>query len=147
MITRPRMQNVLLAISACLLGCLFWAEMCYGIDPSSEARTSLKFIEHTPFMILTIVTTVLSVTAIFYRKQYIMQVRVCIINMLILLGYQIWILVYFLKFKEVFTFTFFSLVPLLCILLHFLAMRYSWRDATLVIAHDLQDKVKKNKKN
>ena len=145
MITWPRMQNVLLGISAFLIVTLLWSEMCYGVD-AEGMRYSIKFTEHIQFLIFTIITAALSVAAIAYRKQYILQVRVCIINMLILLGYQIWLLVAFFQLKSAYTFTIYTLFPFVCIILHFLAIRYSWRDATDVIARDFSRKVAKKLK-
>ena len=145
MITWPRMQNVLLGISAFLIVTLLWSEMCYGVD-AEGMRYSIKFTEHIQFLIFTVITAALSVAAIAYRKQYILQVRVCIINMLILLGYQIWLLVAFFQLKSAYTFTIYTLFPFVCIILHFLAIRYSWRDATDVIARDFSRKVAKKLK-
>jgi hypothetical protein len=139
------MQNVLLGISAFLILTLLWSEMCYGVD-AEGMRYTIKFTEHIQFLIFTIITAALSVAAIAYRKQYILQVRVCIINMLILLGYQLWLLVAFFQLKSAYTFTIYTLFPFVCIVLHFLAIRYSWRDATDVIARDFNRKMAKKLK-
>ena len=140
MITWPRMQNVLLGIAAFLMLSLFWSEMCYTIGDDG-VRYSIKYTEHLQFLVLTFITVSLAIAAICYRKQYILQVRVCIIEMLILLGFQIWLLVAFLQLKSVYTFTVSTLFPLVCIILIVLAIRYSWRDATDVIARDFRRKV------
>lgn len=145
MVVWPRMQNVLLGISAFVIVTLFWSEMCYGFD-AEGMRYSIKFTEHIQFLIFNFVCTALAITAICYRKQYILQVRVCIINMLILLGYQIWLMVAFFQLKSAYTFTIYTLVPFVAITLHFLAIRYSWRDATDVIASDLHRKMGKKQK-
>ncbi|MBO4557035.1 MAG: DUF4293 family protein [Bacteroidales bacterium] len=145
MITWPRMQNVLLAISAFLLLSLFWSEMCYAIDETG-ARVSIKFTEHIQFLIFTFITLALCIAAIAYRKQYILQLRVCIIDMFVLLGFQIWLIVAFFQLKNAFTFTISTLFPFVCIVLMVLAVRYNWRDATDVIAHDFSKKVRKKLK-
>ena len=145
MITWPRMQNVLLGISAFLIVTLFWSEMCYGFD-SEGMRYSIKFTEHIQFLVFNFITLALAIAAIYYRKQYILQVRVCIINMLILLGYQIWLLVAFFQLRSAYTFTIYTLVPFVCITLHFIAISYSWSDATKVIANDFSKKVGKKLK-
>lgn len=142
MITWPRMQNVLLAISAFLLLSLFWSEMCYATGDDGT-RLCIKFSEHLQFLVFTFISLALCIAAIFYRKQYILQVRVCIIDMLVLLGYQIWILVAFFQLKSVYTFKVAALFPLVCIVLMFLAIRYSWKDATDVIARDFHRKMGK----
>ena len=145
-ITWPRMQNVLLGISAFLLLSLFWSQMCYTVD-ASGVEYSIKFTEHIQFLILTFITFALCIAAICYKKQYILQIRVCIINMFILLGYQIWLLVAFLQLKSAWTFTISTLFPLVCIILIVLAIRYSWRDASEVIARDFHRKVRKKVKS
>ncbi|MBP5505004.1 MAG: DUF4293 family protein [Bacteroidales bacterium] len=145
MITWPRMQNVLLGISAFLIITLFWSEMCYGYD-AEGMRYSIKFTEHIQFLVFTFITAALAIAAIFYKKQYILQVRVCIINMLILLGYQIWLVVAFFQLKSAYTFTLYTLFPFVCITLHFLAITHSWRDATDVIARDFHKKMGKKLK-
>ena len=143
--TWPRMQNVLLGISAVLIVTLFWSEMCYGYD-AEGIRYSIKFTEHIQFLVFNFITVSLAIAAIFYGKQYILQVRVCIINMLILLGYQIWLGVAFFQLRSAYTFTVYALVPFVCIILHFIAIRYSWRDATDVIARDFRRKMGKSLK-
>lgn len=145
-ITWPRMQNVLLAISAFLLLSLFWSQMCYTVD-SNGMEYSIKFTEHIQFLILTFITFALCIAAICYKKQYILQIRVCIIDMFILLGYQIWLLVAFLQLKSAWTFTISTIFPLVCIILIVLAIRYSWKDASAVIARDFHRKVNKKVKN
>ncbi|MBO7584652.1 MAG: DUF4293 family protein [Bacteroidales bacterium] len=131
---------MLLGIAAFLMLSLFWSEMCYTIGDDG-VRYSIKYTEHLQFLVLTFITVSLAIAAICYRKQYILQVRVCIIEMLILLGFKIWLLVAFLQLKSVYTFTVSTLFPLVCIILIVLAIRYSWRDATDVIARDFRRKV------
>ena len=45
-----------------------------------------------------------------------------------------------------YTFTVYTLFPFVCIILHFLAIRYSWNDATDVIARDFHRKMGKSSK-
>ena len=144
-ITWPRMQNVLLAISAFLILSLFWSQMCYTIG-SDGVEYSIKFTEHIQFLVFNFITLSLCIAAIFYKKQYIIQVRVCIINMLILLGYQIWLLVAYFQLRSAWTFTISTLFPLVCIILIVLAIRYSWSDASVVIARDFSRKAGKKLK-
>lgn len=144
-LTWPRMQNVLLGISAFLMLSLLWSRMCYTVDEYG-VEYSIKFTEHIQFLILTVISIALCIAAIFYRKQYILQIRVCIIAMFVLLGYQIWLIVAFFQLKSVYTFTVSTLFPLVCIILLILAIRYNWRDASDVIARDFHRKVAKKLK-
>ena len=74
--------------------------MCYVMvsdagDTAGElSRFAIKFVNRSQFIIFTFVTMALCVVAIFYYKARILQIRICIINILLLLAYQIWILVY-----------------------------------------------------
>lgn len=144
-LTWPRMQNVLLAICAFLLLSLLWSEMCFTIG-SDGVRYAIKFTEHLQFLILTVISMALCIAAIFYRKQYILQLRVIIIDMFILLGYQIWLAVAFFSLKSAYTFKVTTLFPLVCIVLMVLAIRYCWRDAADVIARDFHRKAAKKLK-
>ena len=58
----------------------------------------------------------------------------------------IWLLVAFFQLKQAYTFTISTLFPLVCIVLVVLAIRYSWRDASEVIARDFHRKVSKKLK-
>ena len=147
-----RFQTLLLLICAGLLISMFCADMCYVMvpgegDASGElTRFAIKFVNRSQFIIFTFVTMALSVIAIFYYKARLLQIRICIINILLLLAYQIWILVYYFQFKSVYTFTVPTLFPLVCIILLLLAIRYIWRDESEVIAYHILRKSKKNGK-
>lgn len=66
-------------------------------------------------------------------------------NMLILIGYQIWIIVDFFKLKAVYTFRVANLFPFVCIILLLLAIRYIWRDESMCILNGMIQKDEKNK--
>lgn len=145
-----RFQTLLLLICAGLLVSMFSADMCYVMvpetaDPGAElTRFAIKFVNRSQFIIFTFVTMALSVIAIFYYKARILQIRICIINILLLIAYQIWILVYFFEFKRIYTFTIPAIFPILCVILLLIAIRYIWRDESEVIAYNI---IRKNKKN
>ena len=145
-----RFQTLLLLICAGLLASMFSADMCYvmtpeSADPGAELiRYSIKFVNRSQFIIFTFVTMALCVIAIFYYKARILQIRICIINILLLIAYQIWILVYFFEFKRIYTFTVPAIFPIVCVILLLLAIRYIWRDESEVIAYNI---IRKNKKN
>jgi hypothetical protein len=139
-----------LLICAGLLVSMFSADMCYvmvpeSADPGAElTRFAIKFVNRSQFIIFTFVTMALCVIAIFYYKARILQIRICIINILLLTAYQIWILVYFFEFKRIYTFTVPAIFPTVCVILLLLAIRYIWRDESEVIAYNI---IRKNKKN
>jgi len=147
-----RFQTLILLICAGLLAAMFAADMCYVMVPQAGGgdgeltRYAIKFVNRSQFIIFTFVTMALCVIAIFYYKARLLQIRICIINILLLLGYQTWILVYYFQFKSVYTFTVPTLFPLVCIILLLIAMRYIWRDESEVIAYNIIRKSKKNGK-
>ncbi|MBO4764150.1 MAG: DUF4293 family protein [Bacteroidales bacterium] len=146
-----RFQTLLLLICAGLLISMFSADMCYVMVPDADGgqeltRYAIKFVNRSQFIIFTFVTMVLSVIAIFYYKARILQIRICIINILLLIAYQAWILVYYFQFKSVYKFTVPTLFPIVCVILLLIAIRYIWRDESEVIAYHILRKSKKNGK-
>ena len=85
-----RFQTLLLLICAGLLIAMFSADMCYVMVPAEGSasgeltRYAIKFVNRSQFIIFTFVTLALSVIAIFYYKARILQIRICIINILLL---------------------------------------------------------------
>ncbi|MCF0164142.1 MAG: DUF4293 family protein [Bacteroidales bacterium] len=145
-----RFQTLLLVIVAGLLLTHFWVDFCYTMvneeGASEPVKYSIRFVDRSQFLIFTLTTFMIAVTTIAYSKARLMQIRLCIMNMLLLLGYQIWIVVEFFKLKQAFTFTIASLFPFACIVLLLLAVRYIWRDEATAIAAGILVKNKKKEK-
>ena len=57
-----------------------------------------------------------------------MQIRLCILNSILLLFYQIWLVAAFFQLREAFTFTVASLFPLISIILLLTAATFIWKD-------------------
>jgi hypothetical protein len=109
-------------------------------------KYSVKFYEKFQFIVFALTTFVLCAVAIGYFKARLLQIRICILNMLILFAYQIWILVTFFQMKSVYTFTVATLFPFVCIVLLLLSIRYIWRDESEVLAYGYVQKGKRNRK-
>lgn len=132
-----RFQTYLLFIVSGLLLAMLFCDMCSAQD------VSIKFTEKSQFLIFSFTTFALSVITICYSKKPLLQMRLCILNSLMLLGYQIWIIVYFFKLKEQFTFSIASLFPLISIILLVIAIRYILRDAAAIAFSEAIAKKKK----
>jgi len=146
-----RFQTLLLLIVAGLLLSMFMTDMCYTMVESANGsgaieRYSIKFTERSQFLIFTFITFVLTVATISYFKKRLIQIRICIMNALILMGYQIWLIVTFFQLHETFTFTIPCLFPLISVVLLLLAIRYIGRDEAMVIINGNIVKHKKNKR-
>lgn len=128
-----RIQTVFIAVAGLLLLSMLACDMCYAMVPKEGApgvleRFTIKFTERYQFLIFSFTTFALTIVTIGYWKQRIMQMRLCILNSIMLFFYQIWILVEFFKLHEVFTFTVASVFPAISIILLLIAMRFIGRD-------------------
>ena len=110
-----RIQTLFLTIAAGLLISMFFTPMARFVGDSA---TTIPFVAvamakgFTLTTIFQIVCTVLSVTVIFLYKNRIRQIRLCNLNTIILIGYQI----------------------ICAAILTFIGMRYIARDEALVMA-------------
>jgi len=147
MITWPRIQTVLVVICSFLLLSHFWSQFCFIVG-ADGVREGVKFIDKPQYLIFTLVTFVLSILIVAYRKARLMQARLCIMEILILLGYQGWILVDFFTLKKQFNpvFTLATIFPLVCIILLFISIRHIWRDEAEVMLGKASRKARKRKK-
>ena len=147
MITWPRIQTVLVIICSFLLLSHFWSQFCFVVD-ADGVREGVKFIDKPQYLIFTLVTFVLSVLIVAYRKARILQIRLCIMEILILLGYQGWILVDLLSLRKQFSpvFTLAAIFPLVCIILLLISIRSIWRDEAAAMLGEVSRKARRHKK-
>ncbi|MCK9625503.1 MAG: DUF4293 family protein [Bacteroidales bacterium] len=146
-----RFQTLLLLIVSGLLLSMFLTDMCYVMVDAENGsgelvRYSIKFIDKSQFLIFIFTNFALSVITIAYFKVRMMQIRLCIMNSLLLLGFQIWIVVEYFKLNSVYTFTIFSIFPIISIILLLLAIKYIGRDEASAIANVVIDKYSKKNK-
>lgn len=135
-----RIQTLIIGIAAALLVSMLAMDMCYTMVPKAGAagvmeRFSIQFTERYQFMIFSFTTFALCIVTIGYYKQRIIQMRLCILNSIMLLFYQLWILgeFFFRSFNGVamrheFTLGIASLFPIIAIILLLVAARFIGRD-------------------
>ncbi len=136
-----RIQTLFLATAAGLLISMFFTPM---VRFTGDPTTTIPFVAlaaakgFTLTTIFQIVCTVLSVIIIFMYKNRIRQIRLCNLNSIILIGYQIILAVYFFqrtsKLGEDALFTVPCIFPICAAILTFIAMRYIARDEAIVMA-------------
>ena len=127
-----RIQSLFLTIAAGLLVSMFFAfaPMIRFVGED----TVIRFVEVAAFKGFTLTTifqlvcAVLSIVTLVSFKNRIRQIRLCNLNTLILIAYQIILAVYF------FQFTVPCIFPICAAILTFIAMRYIARDEAMVIA-------------
>ncbi|HIT47930.1 MAG TPA: DUF4293 domain-containing protein [Candidatus Coprenecus stercoripullorum] len=141
-----RIQTLFLTIAAGLLISMFFTPMVKIMGPEGVADI-VRYVEIYPTLIMTLVTTVLCIATIFYYRKRIMQIRICNINTLILIGYQAYLIVYYIKFRDTGMVPCITAVfPIAAAILTFIAMRYIARDEALVMAASHLRSRRKNRK-
>lgn len=145
-----RIQSLFLTIAAGLLISMFFAPMIRFVGED----TVIHFVEVAAFKGFTLTTifqlvcAVLSIVTLVSFKNRIRQIRLCNLNTLILIGYQVIIAIYFFQrnnpdkplgllqqtLGESPIFTIPCIFPICAAILTFIAMRYVARDEALVIA-------------
>lgn len=121
-----RIQTLFLLIVAGLLISLFYSNLFYTVD------FTVRYTEYTPFLVLNIGALAINVFTIMIYKYRVFQIRLCIINIIVLLCYQIWIAYFFFTKDEGTAFSISAVFPLVCLILTFLALRYIARDEAMV---------------
>ncbi|HIZ87771.1 MAG TPA: DUF4293 domain-containing protein [Candidatus Coprenecus pullistercoris] len=134
-----RIQTLFLAIAAGLLISMFFTPMVrLGEDTTIPFVAVAAAKGFTLTTIFQIVCSVLSVAVIFMYRNRIRQIRLCNLNSLILIGYQVILAVYFFqrssKLGEDALFTVPCIFPICAAILTFIGMRYIARDEALVMA-------------
>ena len=146
-----RIQSLFLTIAAGLLVSMFFAPMIRFVGDSATTIPFIAIANFKGFTLTTIfqiVCAVLSVVTLASFKNRIRQIRLCNLNTLILIGYQIILAIYFLQRNnpekplglllantgESPIFTISCLFPICAAILTFIAMRYIARDEAMVIA-------------
>ncbi|MBQ5802816.1 MAG: DUF4293 domain-containing protein, partial [Bacteroidales bacterium] len=83
---------------------------------------------------------------IFIFKHRILQIRMCIFNILVLLGYQAWIAYAFFTREPGVAFSISAVFPVVCAILTFTALRYIARDEAMVRSANTLRSVRRNRK-
>ena len=135
-----RIQSLFLTIAAGLLISMFFAPMIRFVGED----TVIRFVEVAAFKGFTLTTifqlvcAVLSIVTLVSFKNRIRQIRLCNLNTLILIAYQIILAVYFFqrdtKLGEDALFTVPCIFPICAAIITFIAMRYIARDEAMVMA-------------
>ncbi len=130
-----RIQTLFLVIGAGLLIAMLCTPMA-TIAGVEGADGRIGYFTHTSIMSLIILSLILQVVTIFGYKHRVRQMRYCILNSLVLLGLQIYLVVrYFSPERDpsiLFTIT--TVFPVCVIILDLIAARYIARDEAMVVA-------------
>jgi len=121
-----RVQTIFLLGAFFLNASHFFTSMAYNIEEK------VRYTQMVPFLILVIITTLISFFSIFLYRHRIVQIRVSVFNSVILAAYQAWIMYLFFTRPEGSVFSVTALFPLVSLLLTLTAIKYIARDEALV---------------
>ncbi|MFA7116702.1 MAG: DUF4293 domain-containing protein [Bacteroidales bacterium] len=125
-----RIQTLFLTVAFGLLFSMIFYPMITFID----SKVVIYYFEYYPTTILLLVTLILTGITIFSFKNRILQMRITTINIIILLGFQVWIIVKYLSRTSDMHYSFTAIFPIVCLILNLIAIKYIARDQAIVIA-------------
>ncbi|MDO4949817.1 MAG: DUF4293 domain-containing protein [Bacteroidales bacterium] len=143
-----RIQTLYLLVCAMVCACAAWLPLGSFIqaDGSIDTLKSLMLVvadgtrSYSPWALFVIMAFVVSldVVCICIYKNRMMQIRICILNILLTVGFYIVlaIFIWILRADSSFVPSWIVVLPLLAIVLHWLALRAIGKDEALVRAYE-----------
>lgn len=117
-----RIQTLYIGIATALTAAMFFCRMATIIGPEGD-NIDIRYYEKTPYLIMLIMLLTAGVCAIFTYKSRLLQARVCILTALMLIGFQIWLGIDFLRYHNDMVFSITLLFPLVSAILNMIAAR------------------------
>ncbi len=148
-----RIQSVWLFLAAAILFSMFISPLAEMIGPEGQyyrfeltgiyegvGETALRIESLMPLWFLVSVTGMLSLVTIFFYKRRIMQIRICIFNLLLLIGFYALFLFYFFHFRSNLDVDISLRIPVvfpaIALIMVFLATRGIRKDEMVVRSYD-----------
>ena len=123
-----RIQNLYLIISTALIAAMFFCKMGTVIGETGDDAI-IRYYEKIPYLLMNIM-----LLTIFNFKNPVLQARVSVIGALLMIGFQLWLGVDFLRYKEYMVFSVTMLFPLAEAFLNFIAAHSAMVDGVTVQA-------------
>ena len=117
-----RIQTLYIGIATALTSSMFFCRMATIIGPLG-VELDIRYYEKFPYLIMLIMLLSAGICAIFSYKSRLLQARVCILSALMLLGFQIWLGIDFLRFRNEMVFSITLLFPMVSAVLNIIAAR------------------------
>jgi len=126
-----RIQTLYLAVASILVGSLFFCTMATILGPDGT-EVEIRYYEKLAFLLFLISLFSANVIALFTFKARLLQMRVCVLAALLLIGFQIWIGVDFFRYRNEMIFSFTAVFPIVAAILDILAARAIAMDEAMV---------------
>ena len=127
-----RVQTLYLAISTILIALLFFVPKAVSFAGDGAVADEISFTAYLPYLVLTVVITLLNILALTTWNFRIFQLRTATLTALITAAFQIWLTVDFLMTHDVAVFRVYALFPLIAVIFDLLAVRGIFADQMLV---------------
>lgn len=131
-------HNWLIAAAALLVIALLGMDVCHAVNPETGVHYTVAFKDRLIYILFIVLSFIISDVTLLSAKKPFYQVFLAIVNAIVLLGFQIWVLVDFfttklqtgLKMSSVYTLSVGAVFPLVAIILLVLAVRFAADEGT-----------------
>ena len=139
-----RIQTLYIGTATALTVSMFFSRMATIIGPEGSELV-IRYYEKVPYLVMLIMLLTAGICAIFSYKSRLLQARVCILTALMLLGFQIWLGIDFLRFRNDMVFSITLLFPLVSAALNIIAARGNLVDEMTLQAVKSAKKVRRKR--
>ncbi len=131
-------HNWLIAAAALLVIVLLGLNVCTAVNPETGVHYAVAFRDRLIYIIFIVLSFIISDVTLLSAKKPFYQVFLAIVNAIVLLGFQIWILVEFfttklpsgLRMSSVYSLSIGAVFPLVAIILLVLAVKRAADEGT-----------------
>ena len=127
-----RIQTIYLIIALGLVVALFFCVKSFTVGEGGAHVNEVKYMAFVPYAILLVISALLQVIALLTFNVRVFQMRTAILSALILLGLQGWLVFDYLTAADGVIFHWTAILPLIAVILDFIAARKILRDQLLV---------------
>ena len=139
-----RIQTLYIGTATALTVSMFFTRMATIIGPEGS-ELIIRYYEKVPYLVMLIMLLTAGICAIFSYKSRLLQARVCILTALMFLGFQIWLGIDFLRFRNDMVFSITLLFPLVSAALNIIAARGNLVDEMTLQAVKSTKKVRRKR--
>lgn len=139
-----RIQTLYIGIATVLTASMFFCRMATIIGPEGD-NIDIRYYEKIPYLIMLIMLLTAGVCAVFTYKSRLLQARVCILTALMLIGFQIWLGIDFIRYHNDMVFSITMLFPIVSAILNMISARGNLVDEMTLQAVRSAKKVRKRK--
>ena len=139
-----RIQTLYIGIATALTAAMFFCRMATIVGPEGN-DIDIRYYEKLPYLMMLIMLLTAGVCAVFTYKSRLLQARVCILTALMLIGFQIWLGIDFIRYHNDMVFSITLLFPIVSAILNAIAARGNLVDEMTLQAVKSAKKARKKK--